>query len=155
MQKQELIKKIAGYEIPASKLKLSRLYIVKLEKEEKKIFKFGKAMNVESRVKDIQKDLTEWKVDLLWNSQAKGLMWLDAFTMEMEKLIHFELRGAFEMYANKYDDRPRGFSEMYDYNVHTDKEIVKWIESTIIAILSKKQLKSLADLPTLRGKLYA
>jgi hypothetical protein len=44
---------------------------------------------------------------------------------------------------------------MYDYNVHTDKEIIKWIESTIIAILSKKQLKSLADLPTLRGKLYA
>ena len=154
-KKKLLIKKIAGFDIESKKLKLSRLYIMKLTRDDRVIFKFGKAMNIETRLKAIQKDLTDWDIQLLWNSQNKGLMWLDVFTTEMEKLVHSELKGSFESYSKRYDDEPRGFTEMYDYNIHTDSEIIKFIETTIKSILGKPKLNSLEDLQNMRGNIYA
>ena len=56
-KKKLLIKRIAGFDIESKKLKLSRLYIMKLTRDDRVIFKFGKAMNIENRFKAIQKDL--------------------------------------------------------------------------------------------------
>ena len=42
-----------------------------------------------------------------------------------------------------------------DYNIHTDSEIIKFIETTIKSILGKPKLNSLEDLQTMRGKIYA
>ena len=114
-KKKLLIKRIAGFDIESKKLKLSRLYIMKLTRDDR----------------------------------------LDVFTTEMEKLVHSELKGSFESYSKRYDDEPRGFTEMYDYNIHTDSEIIKFIETTIKSILGKPKLNSLEDLQTMRGKIYA
>ena len=42
-KKKLLIKRIAGFDIESKKLKLSRLYIMKLTRDDRVIFKFGKA----------------------------------------------------------------------------------------------------------------
>ena len=99
--RKELITKIGGLDIPSNKLKISQLYIFKMSKDLKVCFKFGKALNIESRLKAIKKDLIDWEIEPLWKSTSIYMSWLEVQTSEYEKLVHSELRNAFEMYANK------------------------------------------------------
>ena len=86
--KKELITKIAGLDIPSNRLKISQLYIFKMTKDLKVCFKFGKALNVESRLKAVQKDLVDWEVIQLWKSSSSYMSWIEIQTSEYEKLLH-------------------------------------------------------------------
>lgn len=153
--KKELITKIGGLDIPSNKLKISQLYIFKMSKDLKVCFKFGKALNIESRLKAIKKDLIDWEIEPLWKSTSIYMSWLEVQTSEYEKLVHSELRNAFEMYANKYDDRPRGYTEMYDFGKSHDWEIVKFVETTLAEIIGNPNAKNLEDIRNLKGRIYA
>lgn len=153
--KKELTTKIAGIDIALSKAKISELYIFKMTKDLKVCFKFGKALNVESRLKAVKKDLIDWEIEPLWKSTSIYMSWLEVQTSEYEKLIHDELRGAYPKYADKYSDRPRGYTEMYDFGKSHDWEIVKFVETTLAEIIGNPNARNLEDIRNLKGRIYA
>jgi len=149
--KKELTTKIAGIDIALSKAKLSELYIFKMTKDTKISFKFGKALNVESRLKAVQKDLVDWEVIQLWKSSSSYMSWIEIQTSEYEKLLHHVLKMKFTKYADKYSDRPRGYTEMYDFGKFTDWDIVNFIEECLQELIQNPKARNLEDIRNLKG----
>ena len=83
------------------------------------------------------------------------MSWLEVQTSEYEKLIHNELRGAYPKYADTYEDRPRGYTEMYYFGKDHDWEIVKFVETTLAEIIGNPNAKNLEDIRNLKGRIYA
>jgi|TARA_B100000900_G_scaffold410638_1_gene428802 hypothetical protein len=153
--KKELITKIGGLDIPSSKLKISELYIFKLSKSTKIAFKFGKALDVESRLKAVKKDLVDWEVIQIWKSSLSYMSWLEPLTSEYEKLIHHGLKMKFTKYADKYSDRPRGYTEMYDFGKFTEWDTRDFIEQCLQELIQNPKARNLEDIRNLRGNANA
>ena len=149
--RKELTTKIAGIDIVLSKAKLSELYIFKMTKDTKISFKFGKALNVESRLKAVQKDLVDWEVIQLWKSSSSYMSWIEIQTSEYEKLLHHVLKMKFTKYADKYSDRPRGYTEMYDFGKFTDWEVVEFIQECLQELIQNPKARNLEDIRNLKG----
>ena len=149
--KKELTTKIAGIDIALSKAKLSELYIFKMTKDTKISFKFGKALNVESRLKGVQKDLVDWEVIQLWKSSTSYMSWIEIQTSEYEKLLHHVLKMKFTKYADKYSDKPRGYTEMYDFGKFTDWEVVEFIQECLQELIQNPKARNLEDIRNLKG----
>jgi len=153
--KKELTTKIAGIDIALSKAKLSELYIFKMTKDTKISFKFGKALNVESRLKGVQKDLVDWEVIQLWKSSTSYMSWIEIQTSEYEKLLHHVLKMKFTKYADKYSDKPRGYTEMYDFGKFTDWQVVDFIQECLQELIQNPKARNLEDIRNLRGNANA
>ena len=153
--RKELITKIGGLDIPSSKLKISELYIFKMTKDTRIAFKFGKALDVESRLKAVKKDLVEWEVISLWKSSLSYMSWLEPQTSEYEKLIHHVLKMKFTKYADKYSDRPRGYTEMYDFGKFTEWQVVDFIQECLQQLIQNPKARNLEDIRNLRGNTNA
>ena len=149
--RKELITKIGGLDIPSNRLKISQLYIFKMTKDLKVCFKFGKALNVESRLKAVQKDLVDWEVIQLWKSSSSYMSWIEIQTSEYEKLLHHVLKMKFTKYADKYSDRPRGYTEMYDFGKFTDWEVVEFIQECLQELIQNPKARNLEDIRNLKG----
>ena len=153
--RKELTTKIAGIDIVLSKAKLSELYIFKMTKDTKISFKFGKALNVESRLKAVQKDLVDWEVIQLWKSSSSYMSWIEIQTSEYEKLLHHVLKMKFTKYADKYSDRPRGYTEMYDFGKFNEWDILAFIEQCLQELIQNPKARNLEDIRNLRGNANA
>ena len=149
--RKELTTKIAGIDIVLSKAKLSELYIFKMTKDTKISFKFGKALNVESRLKGVQKDLVDWEVIQLWKSSTSYMSWIEIQTSEYEKLLHHVLKMKFTKYADKYSDKPRGYTEMYDFGKFTDWQVVEFIQECLQELIQNPKARNLEDIRNLKG----
>jgi len=149
--RKELTTKIAGIDIVLSKAKLSELYIFKMTKDTKISFKFGKALNVESRLKAVQKDLVDWEVIQLWKSSSSYMSWIEIQTSEYEKLLHHVLKMKFTKYADKYSDKPRGYTEMYDFGKFTDWQVVEFIQECLQELIQNPKARNLEDIRNLKG----
>jgi len=149
--RKELTTKIAGIDIALSKAKLSELYIFKMTKDTRICFKFGKALNVESRLKGVQKDLVDWEVIQLWKSSTSYMSWIEIQTSEYEKLLHHVLKMKFTKYADKYSDKPRGYTEMYDFGKFTDWQVVEFIQECLQELIQNPKARNLEDIRNLKG----
>ena len=122
-----------------------------MTKDTRICFKFGKALNVESRLKGVQKDLVDWEVIQLWKSSTSYMSWIEIQTSEYEKLLHHVLKMKFTKYADKYSDKPRGYTEMYDFGKFTDWQVVEFIQECLQELIQNPKARNLEDIRNLKG----
>ena len=122
-----------------------------MTKDTRICFKFGKALNVESRLKAVQKDLVDWEVIQLWKSSSSYMSWIEIQTSEYEKLLHHVLKMKFTRYADKYSDKPRGYTEMYDFGKFTDWQVVEFIQECLQELIQNPKARNLEDIRNLKG----
>ena len=79
------------------------------------------------------------------------MSWIEIQTSEYEKLLHHVLKMKFTKYADKYSDRPRGYTEMYDFGKFTDWQVVDFIQECLQELIQNPKARNLEDIRNLKG----
>ena len=61
----------------------------------------------------------------------------------------------FTKYADKYSDRPRGYTEMYDFGKFTEWDTRDFIEQCLQELIQNPKARNLEDIRNLRGNANA
>lgn len=137
MEKQELTKRIAGQDILLSKLKYSILYLLSIERTNKrgkvveKYVKWGRTTNPVSRYKQHAKHYIGFKIGYIYLSSDYGNRWIDTECAMFEKNIRTELGLAYESYSDVKADKIHGYTEMFNAENTSYAQFIGFVETAI------------------------